>query len=33
VPPKWFSEGLIKHLGGTISNGVWRTREVVFRRI
>ena len=22
VPPKWFSEGLIKHLGGTISNGV-----------
>ena len=21
VPPKWFSDGLIKHLGGTIANG------------
>ena len=21
VPPKWFAEGLIKHLGGTIADG------------
>ena len=22
VPPKWFAEGLIEHLGGTVANGV-----------
>jgi hypothetical protein len=33
VPPKWFAEGLIEHLGGTVANGVWGNGKVVFRRI